>query len=243
MSNKMDKPLTMSFLNEPNKATVLIVDDAPYNVQALAILLKDDYKIMVATDGARCIELATGDNPPDLILLDIEMPDINGYEVCRRLKSLEFTKHIPIIFITGKDGTSDEEFGFNLGAVDYITKPVQPSIVKVRVKTQITIKQQNDLLKRMALYDQLTNLYNRHYLMELFPKRISESLRHAQALSLIMVDIDHFKEVNDNHGHDVGDLVLQAISKEISSNLRSEDIAARFGGEEFIVILSQCKNQ
>ncbi len=236
----MNNSFSETFIKEPAKATILIVDDAPSNVQALAMLLKDDYKIMVATDGKRCIELATGDNIPDLILLDIEMPDINGYQVCQHLKNLDQSKNIPIIFITGKDAASDEEFGFNLGAVDYITKPVQPSIVKVRVKTQITIKQQNDMLIKMALHDQLTDLYNRYYLMDIFPQKISEALRHDQKLSLIMLDIDNFKHVNDNHGHDVGDIVLQALSKEITANLRNEDIAARLGGEEFIIVVSQC---
>lgn len=222
------------------KPTVLIVDDAPSNIQLLAGLLKDSYQIKVATGGQRCLELARAAPSPDLILLDIQMPDMDGYEVCQRLKDGEGTRQIPIIFVTGKDQTEDEELGLSLGAVDYITKPYSPAIVEARIATHITLKQQSDELRRLAMHDQLTGLYNRHFLIDVAAKRISQAQRHKQTLSVIMIDIDHFKAVNDEHGHSVGDAVLREVASILKLQSRSEDIVARFGGEEFVVLLDNC---
>lgn len=227
-------------MNSPEKPTVLLVDDVPANIQLLAGFLSDLYEIKVATSGKRAVELATSTPQPDLILLDIEMPEMNGYEVCQKLKNQTSTSSIPIIFITAKDDDDDEEFGLELGAVDYITKPVRPAIVLARVKTQVTIKKQQDQLKKMALYDQLTGIYNRHYLMETANLKIAKSRRHSYPISLVVVDIDHFKSINDNNGHDVGDKVLIAVSKLFNQTTRKEDIAARFGGEEFVLLLDHC---
>jgi diguanylate cyclase (GGDEF)-like protein len=222
------------------KAVVLIVDDVPTNVQALALLLKDEYDVKVATGGARALELASQDPVPDLILLDVQMPEINGYDVFKLLKEESSTAKIPIIFITGKDAAEDEEYGLELGAVDYIAKPIRPSIVKARVKTHITLKQQHDQLVRMATRDQLTGLYNRHFLSDILEKKVSESKRHNKVLSVVIVDIDHFKNVNDTFGHLMGDIILKAVAKIMESSARKEDVAARFGGEEFIIVLDNC---
>lgn len=222
------------------QAVILVVDDSPTNVQTLALLLKNDYVIKVATDGVRALELAGQDSIPDLILLDVQMPDIDGYDVLRLLRENSDTAEIPIIFITGKDRVEDEEYGLELGAVDYITKPIRPSIVKARVKTHIMLKQQHDQLLAMATRDQLTGLYNRHYLADTLSKKVSHCKRHNEALSVIMVDIDHFKNVNDTFGHLMGDLILKAVAKVLGESARKEDIAARFGGEEFVLVLDNC---
>lgn len=222
------------------KAVILIVDDVPTNVQGLALLLKDKYVIKVATGGGRALELAVQEPIPDLILLDVQMPDMNGYEVLKLLKEDSITAKIPIIFITGKDAIEDEEYGFELGAVDYITKPIHPSIVKARVNTHITLKQQHDKLVAMATHDQLTGLYNRHFLSDALSKKVAHAKRHGQALSVIIVDIDHFKNVNDTFGHLMGDLILKAVATVMQDSARKEDIAARFGGEEFIVVMDEC---
>ncbi|MCL4431297.1 MAG: diguanylate cyclase [Epsilonproteobacteria bacterium] len=222
------------------KAVVLIVDDVSTNVQTLALLLKEEYDIKVATGGARALELASQDPIPDLILLDVQMPEINGYDVFKLLKEESITAKIPIIFITGKDAIEDEEYGLELGAVDYIAKPIRPSIVKARVKTHITLKQQHDQLIGMATHDQLTGLYNRHFLSDVLGKKVSESKRHNHALSVIIVDIDHFKNVNDTFGHLTGDIILKAVAKIMENSARKEDVAARFGGEEFIMVLDSC---
>ncbi len=222
-----------------NKATILIVDDSPSNVQILAAILKNKYHIKVATSGKDCLKIACSDPRPDLILLDIEMPDMNGYEVCNKLKE-NAGKYIPIIFVTGKDNDDDEEKGFNLGAVDYITKPISPAIVLARVNTHIEMKLQRDALERMAMHDQLTGIYNRHYLIEAAQQKIARATRHKHPISLLMLDVDHFKAINDTHGHSKGDEVLKEMSKVLKAQNRAEDIVARFGGEEFVILLDQC---
>lgn len=225
------------------KAVILIVDDAPTNVQALAHLLKEEYVVKVATSGVRALELAGQDPIPDLILLDVQMPEMNGYDVLKSLKENSVTAQIPIIFVTGKDTVEDEEYGLELGAMDYITKPIRPSIVKARVKTHITLKQQHNSLLEMATHDQLTGLYNRHYLSDVLDKKVSQIKRHSEPLSVIIVDIDHFKKVNDTFGHLMGDQVLQAVANVMDASARKGDVAARFGGEEFIIVLDNCTAQ
>jgi len=229
--------------SEPEKPTILIVDDAPTNIQILAAVLKNDYKVKVATSGQQCLDIANTDNNIDLILLDIQMPEMDGYETCRQLKNTKSTSDIAVIFVTALDGVNDEKAGLQIGAVDYITKPVNPIIVSARVKTHITIKQQRDELTRMATHDQLTGLYNRHYLLDVTYQKIARAKRHKDNLSLLMIDIDHFKLVNDTHGHQKGDLVLKEIAQLLNEISRGEDVVARFGGEEFIILLEHCDIQ
>lgn len=221
-------------------AVILIVDDVPSNIQVLVNCLKDNYQLKVATGGVDCLKLAVSDPVPDLILLDIEMPDMGGYEVCKKLQSQVATRDTPIIFVTARDADRNEELGFQLGAVDYITKPVRPSIVLARVNTHITLKRQRDLLKEIALKDQLTGLYNRYYLLESAEQKMAHSIRHHDPLSLIVLDLDHFKRINDQYGHLRGDGVLKGLAKQIMSVCRRDDIATRFGGEEFVMLLGSC---
>lgn len=222
------------------KPIILIVDDVPSNIKVLANCLKNDYQIKVATGGHDCLRLAISDPIPDLILLDIEMPDLGGYEVCQKLQSQPHTRDTPIIFVTARDEDRNEELGLKLGAVDYITKPVRPSIVLARVNTHITLKKQRDMLKAIALKDQLTGLYNRYYLLEAAEQRMANAVRHGDPLSILLLDVDHFKRINDGHGHLVGDIVLQRLAMRLADICRKEDIAARYGGEEFVVLLGHC---
>ncbi len=222
------------------KPVVLIVDDATLNLQALAHILKNDYTIKIAHSGEKAIELAKQDPFPEVILLDVEMPHMDGYAVCEYLQNTNETSSIPIIFVTGKDSREEEERGLSLGAVDYITKPLHPSIIKARLRTHITLKHQHDLLKTVAMRDQLTGLYNRHYLTDILIRKVTYAIRHEEPLSAILIDIDYFKSINDTYGHLVGDDVLREIAGLIERNARSEDVAARFGGEEFILLLHGC---
>ncbi|OMH31700.1 diguanylate cyclase [Motiliproteus sp. MSK22-1] len=222
-----------------DKSVVLIVDDRPENIQLLASCLKTDYHVKVATSGEKCLELTKNHPELDLILLDVMMPGLNGYEVIRKLKENPETEPIPVIFITGKDGEKEEELGLALGAVDYITKPIRTAIVKARVKTHTTLKRQRDQLSILAMCDQLTGLYNRHYLVEMAGQKIARALRHHHPLSFLMIDIDHFKSVNDRFGHAEGDRVLQAVATALQESCRKEDVVARLGGEEFVVMLDQ----
>ncbi|MDA7746050.1 diguanylate cyclase [Psychromonas sp.] len=222
---------------------VLIVDDSPTNLKILASCLKNAHQLKIATNGEQCLAIAQLHPQPDLILLDVEMPDMNGYEVCEKLKNSPDTASIPVIFVTGLQGEKDEERGLSLGAVDYITKPIRPAIVIARVKTHLTIKTQQDKLNKMAFHDHLTNLYNRHFLMDVANQKIARAKRHHYDLWLLMIDIDHFKVVNDTHGHAVGDIVLKAVADTLIHENRNEDLAARFGGEEFVVVFDPCKDE
>ncbi|MEN6358775.1 MAG: diguanylate cyclase [Smithella sp.] len=177
---------------------------------------------------------------PNLILLDIMMPDMDGYEVCRRLKNDEATKNIPVIFITAKDENEFEDEGLKIGAVDYIRKPFYPSIVKSRVKTQLELKLKTAMLEKMAFLDGLTNIYNRRKFDEMLELESKRAMRSNFPLSLIMIDVDHFKQFNDQYGHAEGDACLRMIAQALQDMLpRSGDLVARYGGEEFAIILPQ----
>lgn len=228
--------MTAKFEHETQ--TVLIVDDEPTNVQALAGLLKDEFRIKVANNGEKALSLAGGEHQPDLILLDIQMPNMDGYEVCRRLKEDARTSEIPIIFVTARDAASDEEKGFLLGAVDYISRPFYPAIVRARVRTHLNLKRKTDLLEEISMRDGLTGSPNRRYFDDLFGKELLRAQREKQVLSVIMMDIDRFKDFNDNYGHGSGDDALRKVAKVLSEGVeRPGDVVARYGGEEFVALL------
>lgn len=226
---------------DQEKPIVLIVDDAPANVQIMALMFRNLYQVKVATSGEKCLEIAQSSPQPDLILLDILMPDMDGFETIRRLKDNDHTAGIPVIFVTGLQETHDEEKSLKLGAADYIRKPVREAIAISRINTHITLRKQRLRLEELALTDQLTGLYNRHYLLTVAEQKVASSKRHRHPLSIMMVDIDHFKQINDNHGHPVGDQVLSEFGEFLRMQYRKEDlVAVRFGGEEFVVLLENC---
>ena len=230
----------MSSDETKEKRSVLIVDDQPDNIHALGKLIKDEYRIMAATSGARALEIAESDNPPDLILLDVMMPEMDGYEVCRRLKRNEKTNSIPVIFVTAMDSAEDEETGFNLGAVDYISKPFKPTIVRARIKNQMNLKIKTDMLEKMSMQDGLTEIPNRRFFQENLAREWSRCMRNGLPLSLLIMDIDNFKPYNDNYGHGAGDECLRKVANVIKDTLsRPTDQAARYGGEEFVVLLPE----
>jgi diguanylate cyclase (GGDEF)-like protein len=218
--------------------TLLIADDEPGNIKMLLELLRSEYKIRVANNGEKVLKIALSEEPPDLILLDVMMPGLDGYEVCRRLKSDPLTQKIPVIFITGKITEQDEIQGFEAGAVDYITKPFSSVVVKARVKTHIELKQARDYLENRSLQDGLTGIANRRRFNEHLENAWNFTCREALPLSLIIIDIDHFKLFNDNYGHQAGDVCLTQIAQKLSATLRRKiDLIARYGGEEFGCIL------
>jgi len=228
--------MTDSVLQE--RATVLIVDDQPANLMILSRLLKDDYRVLVANNAAKAMEIAQGDNPPVLILLDIEMPGMDGYDLCRELKEDERTSGIAVIFVTARDAAEDEEMGFRLGAVDYISKPYHPAIVRARVRNHVNLKIRTDMLEKLSNRDGLTNIPNRRYFEERLEGEWARAWRSGQPLSVVMMDIDHFKLFNDHYGHGAGDDCLRRVARILKKSLtRSMDMIARYGGEEFVAIL------
>lgn len=226
------------------KPSLLIVDDEPSNVKILNALLRSDYNSRVATNGERALEIAMSDNPPDLILLDIMMPGIDGYEVCRRLKSVSSTQDIPVIFITAKTDEEDELRGFEAGAVDYVTKPFRPVVVQARVRTHVDLKIKSELLKNQSLRDGLTGIANRRRFNEYMETVWNCGLRDSSPISLIIVDIDQFKLYNDNYGHQEGDSCLIRIADCLAASMqRKIDIVTRYGGEEFGCILPRTDSE
>ena len=231
-------------MTEDRKQQVLIVDDNPLNIQVLAEGLADEYGVKIATRGRKALDIADADPRPDLILLDVMMPEMDGYTVCRKLKEGERTKNIPVIFITAKDHMEDELYGLSLGAVDYITKPFQFPIVEARVRTHMDLKRKNDLLEKLALLDGLTEIANRHAFETLLRKEWRRCMRSQKEFSCLMIDIDYFKPYNDHYGHGAGDDCLRRIARAMKDALRRPgDFAARYGGEEFAVLLPETNRE
>ena len=220
-----------------DRPRILIVDDERINIDLLNALLKSDYKIMVATNGEQAIK-AAATGKPELILLDIVMPGIDGYEVCRRLKSMPATQSIPIIFITAMGDVENETRGFALGAVDYISKPFSSSVVKARVGVHMKLKRNGDLLENLASMDTLTEVPNRRAFDLARAQEWGRSLRDGLPISFAMIDVDKFKQFNDNYGHGAGDECLVRIARAINGCVqRPGDFLARYGGEEFAAIM------
>ncbi|WP_031387647.1 diguanylate cyclase domain-containing protein [Desulfonatronum thiodismutans] len=220
--------------------SVLVVDDVPINIQVLVEALRTEYRVRIAANGPKALAIAASDDPPDIILLDVMMPEMDGYEVCRRLKNAPETKNIPVIFVTAKSSSEDETLGLNLGAVDYITKPFSIPVVKARVRTHVQLKARTEMLERLAMVDGLTGIANRRSFDQSLEHEWKRTSRNALPISVVMIDIDHFKAYNDNYGHGAGDICLQQVAKALRSvTQRPADLVARYGGEEFAALLPE----
>lgn len=216
---------------------LLLVDDQPMNIRVLHQLFRYECDVHMATGGEQAIEVCKA-LLPDLILLDVVMEGMDGHEVCRRLKADPLTQDIPIIFLSANGEDDDEAIGLELGAVDYIGKPFNPTIVRARVKTHLTLKLQSDYLRSMAMLDGLTGVANRRKLESRLEAAWSHACREGGPLSLIMIDVDHFKKYNDHYGHQSGDQCLRRLAIALAATLnRPYDLLARYGGEEFACLL------
>lgn len=224
-------------LTEKPTGTVLVVDDEPSNIQAIFKVLGDDYKVLMATNSEQALRVCKK-HIPDLILLDVMMPDVDGLETCRMIKEDSHIAHIPIIFVTSMQGASNEEKCWLAGAADFIHKPIVPMTLINRVKVHISQKHQADLLRSLAYKDGLTGIYNRRYFDHSLERQSSLSVRNNAPLALLMIDIDFFKRYNDTLGHLAGDDALRGVAELLQSCCnRPTDLAARYGGEEFAVLL------
>ena len=225
-------------VTEEEAQRVLVVDDEKSNRQLLSDLLRADYKVLLAKNGEQALERATADPPPDLILLDVLMPDMDGYAVLHRLNQDPKTQDIPVIFVTGLSEEADEEKGLELGAVDYVTKPFRPAIIRARVRNHLTYVWQRKALEHLAQIDSLTGVANRRRFDEALDRMWRHAQRHDQALSVAMLDIDCFKQYNDHFGHGPGDEALKGVARTLQESAqRPYDLVARYGGEEFVVLL------
>ena len=222
---------------------ILIVDDS---ADALAVartrLAHEGHEIICVAGGREGLE-ATERYNPDLILLDVDMPGMTGFEVCRRLKQDARTCSIPVIFLSGSGGTEDKVKGLDLGAIDFVTKPFDAFELRARVRAALRTKHLQDLLRDYALIDPLTELSNRRALDERLRQEWARLLRHGGSLAFIMADLDQFKRVNDQFGHPVGDKVLRHVAGLLAAGCRESDTAARYGGEEFAIVAPETTAQ
>ena len=233
----LDTPMDALLDSSHGKPKLLVVDDQPINIQVMHQVFGADYQVFMATSGAQALAICQG-NPPDLVLLDVVMPEMDGFEVCAQLKAHDATRNIPVIFITAHSDAAQETHGLSVGAVDFISKPVNPAVVRARVKTHLTLKFQSDLLRNLVFLDGLSGVYNRRYFDQQLGVEWARAARNTTPLSVIMVDVDHFKLFNDRYGHQAGDDCLRQIALTLKAGLRRPaDLVARYGGEEFACIL------
>lgn|GEM_PF-518194 len=249
----------MTMMSSVDPPTVLVVDDTPSNIDMLRSVLAGSYRVKAATSGRRALEIID-EAPPDLILLDVVMPDMDGYAVCRRLKSDMKTARIPIIFVTARNEARDEELGFSIGGADYVTKPFEPTVVRARVATHLALYDQTRLLQQLVdertsqlrhemdqreqaiarirylhEYDNLTGLANRSLLMQ----RISMALEtHPEQVAVAVFDVDRFSAINDALGTRLGDVLLQQIASALRGAAGGTAFIGRLGGDSFGVLLT-----
>lgn len=241
----------------PERSKILVVDDIPLNRKLEKTYLESvGYQVILANDGVEALQ-RVDEEAPDLILLDVMMPKMDGFNVCRRLRHTENTRFIPIIMVTALNEIEDKVKGIEAGADDFISKPFNKLELLARVKSLLRIKYLHDELElkiaeleiaqskllQLAITDGLTGLYNYRYFKEQLIQEVFRARRHNTNVSIAMIDIDFFKNYNDTHGHPAGDLVLKTIADLLRNNIRKIDVAARYGGEEFALVLVETDKQ
>ncbi|WP_083901025.1 diguanylate cyclase domain-containing protein [Azospirillum sp. B4] len=222
---------------DTTRPKILVVDDDPLNIRLLHLVLGQQHDVYMATSGEQALALSV-EIKPDVILLDVIMPGMDGHEICRRLKANPVTMEIPVIFITAQNNEAEEVRGLELGAVDFIRKPINAVILQARLRTHVTLKRQGDILRTMASVDGLTGVANRRRFEEILGLHWLQSARTGAPLSLILFDVDHFKKYNDHYGHRAGDDCLVRVAGAAAKAMRRPfDLIARYGGEEFACVL------
>jgi diguanylate cyclase (GGDEF)-like protein len=219
------------------RPTVLTVEDDDAIRALIGGVLSPEFNMLAAGDTKTALEIALRDLP-DLILLDVGLPEVDGFEACRRIKADPLLADIPVIFLTSRSSSMDEVDGLEAGGIDYITKPINPVILRARIRNHLELKKSRDALERLARIDGLTGMNNRRTFDEMLQREWKRQARTGQPLSIIMIDVDHFKQYNDTYGHGAGDTCLRKVSQAAEGSLqRPADIVARYGGEEFVALL------
>jgi two-component system, cell cycle response regulator len=218
---------------------VLVIDDCPDVHRLLRLQLKhEELELLAAAGGEEGLAIAR-DCKPAIILLDLDMPGLDGFELLARLKNDEELMQVPVIVLSGLTNPQDKVAAFDLGAVDYITKPFNLTELRVRVRCAVRMHLMVQMLAQRALIDGLTGLWNRAYFNKRWEEEVAAGVRHGRPLSLAMLDVDNFKSINDEFGHPAGDMVLQGLAKLLLRVIRIEDVACRYGGEEFAIIIPE----
>ncbi len=235
--NHVNMPAAIEPGADDTKPLVLLIDHAPDVHRLLKLKLKhEELEIASAFSANEGLNKSTADKPV-IILLDLDMPDMDGFDLLRRLKNSSATVQIPIIVLSGQQSPKDKAKAFDLGAVDYITKPFNLTELRVRVRSALKVCRLVAMLAQRAQIDGLTGLWNRAYFDHRWAEAVASASRHEHALSLAIIDADHFKKVNDQYGHPAGDAVLQGIARVLRRECRKDDVPCRYGGEEFVLIM------
>jgi len=216
---------------------VLVVDDDPGTIRLLAVVLRPIAGVFAVTTAEEALSFIQT-TPPDLILLDAGLPGMDGYQLCRELQNDPVAEEIPVIFLTADTSSGAETCAFAAGAADFIAKPVNPPVLEARVNLHLELKSRGDKLKALSRIDGLTGVDNRRVFDEVMAQEWRRAMRRGAAMSLLLIDIDHFKQYNDSYGHLAGDACLRTVAAGIQASVqRAGDVVARYGGEEFAVIL------
>ncbi len=227
-------------MSNTSMSRLLVVDDDVGTIHLLSRILMDLGEVFIATNGTDALAMVR-DQQPDLVLLDAEMPTMDGFAVCKAIKDNPAFADLPILFVTAHTDVDVETKALEIGAVDFISKPLSPPIVKARVKTHLALKQRTDDLLRLASVDGLTGLANRRGFDATLDMEWRRACRSKSPLSLLMIDVDYFKRFNDLYGHQAGDDCLRVVASALSATChRPGDLVARYGGEEFATILPAC---
>ena len=222
------------------RQTVLVIDDSTLIHSLVKARLDDEPVEVHFAESAKEGIAKAASLDPDLILLDVDMPEMDGFEACRRLKADPATSAIPVVFLSGASTAQQKVQGLDLGAVDYVTKPFDPAELRARVRAALRTKYLMDLLAKRAMIDGLTGLWNRACFEQRLASELSLTRRTSRPLACAMLDLDHFKQINDTHGHPFGDEVLRGVAQVIQDACRAEDVPCRYGGEEFVLLLPNC---
>ncbi len=215
---------------------ILVVDDDRTLIRIVKTRLEaEKYKVFIASNGEEALRILDKKRP-DLVILDIMMPGIDGFETCQRLRSKPAHRHLPVIMLTAKHNPSEKVKGLDMGAVDYMTKPYESDELLARIRAGLRARREYERIMKMVSRDALTGLYNRRSFDLRFAEEFSRAERYNREFSLVMLDIDHFKTVNDTYGHPTGDIVLKQVADLIQKNIRKSDIPYRYGGEEFVIL-------
>lgn len=234
-----DTPIAKLLDNARSTPKLLLVDDQPATLETLYQAFVADFQVQIATSGARALAICQ-DSAPDLMLLDATMPDMDGFEVCARLKANPTSSDIPVIFVTGHNDTAQESRALQVGAVDCISRPINPALARARINSHLMLKLQTEAMYKLDFLDGLTGAFNQRYFDQQLSMELARSARNKSPLNLVLIEVDYFRQFNDCYGYQAGDDCLRQITGTLKAGLRRPaDLVARHGGNTFACLLPE----